>query len=193
MTRHKREFRLYASGHYITPDRSIEIPDSDVIIMESTPQVKPPEVKYQKVPMPEKIPAPKMYSVYSTIYKKLLKVVPLDIIQSKALVGKSVVPGFMDLGYDYLREDENSYPIIALHHYYRHPSGDMIADPDMEIRVMPDQKMAEALTYQDFYGYRQVYPEPGKVDLKAKKDLNEFLNIWLRNLIKQGHKISIQE
>jgi len=46
--------------------------------------------------------------------------------------------------------------------------------------------MAEALSYQDQFGYQYVYPEPGKVDIKAKKDLNAFLNKWLTNLINQG-------
>jgi len=48
--------------------------------------------------------------------------------------------------------------------------------------------MAEALTYQDFFGYRRVYPEPGQVDLQAKKELNSFLNTWLSNLLTQGHQ-----
>lgn len=48
--------------------------------------------------------------------------------------------------------------------------------------------MAEALTYQqDSLGvFQEVYPEPGKVDVKLKKQLNQFLNQWLTNLINQG-------
>lgn len=118
--------------------------------------------------------------------------------------GKSKSGGFMDLNYDHLGTVKGFTPDgskidpspmyearewnrIALSHYYRHPSGDMIADPDMEIAVYQD--MIEALTYQDTYGYRRVYPEKGKVDLRAKKELNSFLGQWLSNLINQGHKI----
>ena len=68
------------------------------------------------------------------------------------------------------------------------PSGNMIAGPDMEIAIYPEMKMAEALTYQDSFGYRVVYPLPDTVDLKAKQELNTFLNQWLRNLLQQGHK-----
>ena len=42
------------------------------------------------------------------------------------------------------------------------------------------------LTYQDSFGYREVFPVPGKVDMRAKKDLNSFLNAWLTNLLNQG-------
>ena len=59
----------------------------------------------------------------------------------------------------------------------------------MELRVYPDMKMAEALTFQDCFGYRVVYPTPDKVDVKAKAELNRFLNQWLSNLIRQDYKI----
>jgi uncharacterized protein YqiB (DUF1249 family) len=80
--------------------------------------------------------------------------------------------------------------VIALSHYYKHPSGDMIADPDMEIAVYPKRQLAEALSYQDAYIYRVVYsPDRMQVDVRSKKDLNDFLNTWLNNLIEQGHSI----
>ena len=93
--------------------------------------------------------------------------------------------GFMDLNFDRLYGDKVSVT-IAVSHYFRQ-NGDMVPDPDMEVRIYPGIKMAEALSYQDSFGYRQVYPEPGKVDLKAKKDLNDFLNVWLSNIIMQGY------
>jgi hypothetical protein len=65
-----------------------------------------------------------------------------------------------------------------------------MADPDMEIRIYPYAGFVEALTYQlDSLGiYQVVYPEPGKVYPKRKKELNKFLNQWLKNLIDQGFK-----
>lgn len=126
--------------------------------------------------------------LYQQIYKKLLLVVPrlLEIEES----GKSVVAGYMDLNLDVLKRGSDK-TIIALSHYYKHPSGDMIADPDMEIAVYPPRSMAEALTYQDSFGYRAVYSEGGtKVDVRARRDLNEFLKQWLDNLIEQGHCIT---
>lgn len=122
---------------------------------------------------------------YETIYQKLEKLLP-ELQEGKLKSRKLKAGGFMDLNVDVLFPEEDRV-VIALSHYYRHDCGDMIADPDMEIAVMPKRKMAEALTYQDAFGYRRVYPEPGKVDIRAKKDLNEFLNTWLSNLLEQGH------
>lgn len=124
--------------------------------------------------------------LYSRIYRKLLNVVP-DLLTIEEH-GKSEVPGFMDLNLDVLTRTPSKI-VIALSHYYRHPSGDMIADPDMEIAVYPDREKAEALTYQDTFGYRVVYHDGNRVDVRAKKELNAFLHQWLRNLIVQGHRI----
>lgn len=91
--------------------------------------------------------------------------------------------GLMELNIDLLHEDEESVT-IALSHYFKQ-NGDMIPDPDMEVRIYPQMKMAEALTYQDSFGYRQVYPAPSQVYLKAKKDLNIFLSQWLSYILMQ--------
>jgi len=90
--------------------------------------------------------------------------------------------GFMDLNVDRLDEDR-----IAMAHNYIQ-NGDVMADPDMEIRIDVKRKVAEALTFQqDSLGiYQVVYPEPGKVNPMLKKELNLFLNYWLDNLEKQG-------
>jgi hypothetical protein len=124
--------------------------------------------------------------LHSRIYKKLRSVVP-DLLTIEEH-GKSKVPGLMDLNMDVLHRTPSKI-VIALSHYYKHPSGDMIADPDMEIAVYPDRDAAEALTYQDTYGYRVVYHDGNRVDLRAKKELNAFLHQWLGNLIAQGHRI----
>ena len=122
-------------------------------------------------------------SIYETNYNKLLKILGNLDLNFEALKLKS--GGFMDLGVDKLGEDK-----IALSHYYKQ-NGDMVADPDMIIKIHKDLKMVEAVTYQDSFGFRAVYPEEGKVDLRAKKDLNSFLGTWLRNLINQGFKAGV--
>ena len=67
----------------------------------------------------------------------------------------------------------------------------MIPDPDMVLAVYPGQERAEAMSYQDLYSYREVYSQGMlRVDHRAKRSLNDFLNCWLRNLIAQGHCIS---
>jgi len=126
--------------------------------------------------------------LHQSIFAKLLDVVP-DLLTIESH-GKSVVGGsIMDLSFDVLCRSDTKI-VIALSHYYKHPSGDMIADPDMEIAVYPKRQIAEALSYQDAYIYRTVYsPDRMQVDVRAKKDLNVFLDEWLSNLVAQGHSI----
>ena len=127
------------------------------------------------------------------IYDKLEK---LGVTAINGDAAKSVIDpdgDMMDLNYDNLgSRDENqrniqSYDIALAHNYIQ--NGDVMADPDMEIRIYPEARYAEALTYQlDGLGiFQRVYPEPGKVYPKLKKDLNQFLNQWLKNCIDQGH------
>lgn len=118
--------------------------------------------------------------VYETIFDKLEKLGILNIKVGEDVHLKS--SGFMDLVAERLEKDKYS-----LTHYFEQ-AGDLVPDPDMEVRVLTEQRIAEALSYQDQFGYRCVYPEPGKVDIKAKKDLNAYLNKWLTNLINQGFK-----
>lgn len=129
--------------------------------------------------------------LHNRIYKKLLDVVP-DLLTIEEQ-GKSKVPGLMDLNLDVLNRTPSKI-VIALSHYWKHPSGDMIADPDMEVAVYPPQERAEALTYQDTYGYNKVYSSDGTlVDVRLKRELNKFLTLWLGNLIVQGHKIRLAD
>lgn len=124
--------------------------------------------------------------LHQQIYKKLLVVIPH--LEGIAEHGKSVVPGYMDLNLDILRRGKDK-TVIALSHYFKQ-GGDMIADPDMVIAVYPDRAMAEALSYQDCYRYQEVYSDGGRlVDIRAKRELNKFLNHWLGNLRIQGHCI----
>ena len=98
---------------------------------------------------------------------------------------KSTVSGFMDLHLDRLEKNGGVYK-IALSHYYKHPSGDMIPDPDMTMLVDTVGKTVEALTYQDIYRYDEVYID-GVIDQATRKSLNDFLSQWLQNCIDQGH------
>jgi len=118
------------------------------------------------------------------IFKKLTKVIPdLHILNEHRKLKAS---SMMDLNIDILQK-ESEVMIIAMSHYYLHDSGDMIADPDMEIKINFELQYAEALTYQDMFGYRQVYPEPGKYAPRAMKELNAFLDQWLSNIINSNY------
>jgi hypothetical protein len=132
--------------------------------------------------------------IYEKIYEKLDKLIPLGVSNLKEGEGftKLKSGGFMELSIEFLHYDhpkgkQEGCFIIAMAHNYSQ-NGDLMADPDMEIAIYPEMKMAEALTYQqDSLGiFQRVYPEPGFVDVRAKKELNLFLNQWLGNLKKQG-------
>ena len=75
----------------------------------------------------------------------------------------------------------------------KHPSGDMIPDPDMQITVYLSDEYAEAQTFQDFYGFRAVETMIGQIDQRTQRELNNFLASWLANLIEQGHRIVLKE
>ena len=119
------------------------------------------------------------------IYEKLLRVAP-ELRQTRECA-KSRVTGFMDLNLDVL-ERTDSRMRVALSHYYKHPSGDLIPDPDMEMVVDFDTRVAEAMNYSDTYIYEEAVPAgEAKPDDEVARRLNEFLEIWLDNLFEQGH------
>jgi len=117
----------------------------------------------------------------------LLKVVPdLKDIEEH---GKSQVKGFMDLNLDILGPAERGTR-IALSHYYKHSSGDMIPDPDMEFMVNFEDEWIEPLTYQDSTRYQEVYfNDFTRFDPGLRKSLHEFCFMWFSNLYEQGHRI----
>ena len=92
----------------------------------------------------------------------------------------------MDLNLDLLSREGNIVR-IALSHYYKQ-TGDMIADPDMEIIINTKLMTANAITYQDSMIF-QTAEHDGGIDQKLVTSLNEFLDQWLQNCIYQGHKI----
>ena len=119
-------------------------------------------------------------NVFEMIYARLQQIGILDengMMQADYLKFQS--PGLMDLNVDRLTGDT-----IALAHNGKQ-KGDVMSDPDVEVRINRPGKMAEALTFQnDYLGiFQQVYSEPGKYYPKLKKELNDFLNDWLRTMI----------
>ncbi len=122
------------------------------------------------------------------LYKALKRVVDLDAVRENRFdAAKSKVAGFMDLNFDYLSGNGRSAR-FALSHYYRQ-NGDMIADPDMEILVRFHREEAEALTFQDVYGFSTVEAGSPEGRRKASARINSFLVFWLDNLHHQGHRI----
>jgi len=136
--------------------------------------------------------------IYERIYKALDELLPGGIegfCSNPEGYAKLTSDPYMDLNIDVItwKEDgkKGTYRISMAHNFVQ--NGDLMADPDMEIRIIPELRMAEAVTYQlDSLGiYQEVYPiVDGKqmINPKLKKQLNSFLEQWLRNIKSQGHK-----
>ncbi|KKN48869.1 hypothetical protein LCGC14_0648420 [marine sediment metagenome] len=71
--------------------------------------------------------------IYQQIYKELVKIINLDELIKKQYL-KFTSNGFMDLHCDFVRKDEKGSVIITLSHNYIQ-NGDVIPDPDMQIRI----------------------------------------------------------
>ena len=99
--------------------------------------------------------------------------------------------GFMDLVVEYLYSDEG-WDVYSMAHYYVQ-EGDLMSDPEMEIRVNHGRQMAEAITItQSAMGeYQQVYftREDGTklYNPRLQKELQEFLTMWLNNINIHGY------
>jgi uncharacterized protein YqiB (DUF1249 family) len=92
----------------------------------------------------------------------------------------------MPLVVERIREEED-YDVFVLAHYGE-LNGDLMSDPDMEVKWHKKLNMVEALSFTNHYVgvYHEVYPEPDKVNLRYKAELNDFLRTWLINLKQQG-------
>lgn len=133
--------------------------------------------------------------IYEQIYKKLNNLLPNGIKKFCSDPEghlKFKAKGFTDLNFDNISWKENNrkktFRIAMAHNFIQ--NGDVMASPDMEIRIHVKIKMAEALTYQqdDLGLYQEVYPSSGLTNRAFKTNLNNFLLTWLKNVKKQGFK-----
>lgn len=136
----------------------------------------------------------KMKSIYARNFERLNQIIPFLCGYTAGDAFKLKAGGYMDLCFDVLEswnDGTQGNMRIALAHYFEQ-NGDLCCDPDMEIRIAwkGENGIAEALTFQMALPpiYQMVYPEPGKMIPRLKKDLNTFLSDWLKNIIAQGHK-----
>jgi len=126
--------------------------------------------------------------IYERIYRKLSELINFEKLKDEGYL-KYASKGLMDLHIDFLYHEENNTYRIAISHTYMQNS-DVMCDPDMEIRVFPKDRMAEALTFQqdNLHIFQRVYKE-NKVNLSLKKDLNLFLDQWLTNIQNQHYSL----
>jgi len=128
------------------------------------------------------------HKIYKTIYARLTKIIPGIEDREVGFHTKLKASGLMDLCVEVVEREKDRVKVSLAH--YGLQNGDLMADPEMLVAVVPKLKMAEALHIQQDYlsSFREVYPEPGKVYPKEKKGQNDFLAQWLQNIIMQGHQ-----
>jgi hypothetical protein len=129
-----------------------------------------------------------MMSIQNKIFDQLLSIIPDLQTRNKAGKSKLESQSMMDLNLDILYR-EDSTMMIALSHYYKHDSGDLISDPDVVLLVNFDNKTATARTFQDIFGYQDAM-SGGVVNVKLEQSLNEFVVMWNENNISYGHQIN---
>ena len=98
-------------------------------------------------------------------------------------------PNFMAFNIDYLGKISvgglAGCHIFAFSHYYKHPSGDMIPDPDMQVIYAPDNNLYP-FTYQDSFGYQESYnTQTGNLRPRMQAEQAVFLKQWLKNVVDQ--------
>lgn len=115
-------------------------------------------------------------------YKKLMKIAP-GILNGRYRYMKLKAPGFMDLVIEKLYENR-----ISLSHYYEQ-NGDLMSDPDMELIVDQNQKTLTAATFQqdNMAIFHEAYQGDELINPDLEDELNDFLNDWLSNIVRQGH------
>ena len=94
---------------------------------------------------------------------------------------------FMPFNVDYLGK-RAGLDAFAFSHYYKHPSGDMIADPDMEILYNGREMFPYA--YQDSFGYQNAveWKDDGNISgIKTRMQAQHasFLRGWLKSVVEQ--------
>ena len=127
-------------------------------------------------------------TIQNKIFEQILSIIPDLQTRNKAGKSKLESQSLMDLNLDILYRENNTV-MIALSHYYKHDSGDMIADPDVVLFVDFNNKTATARTFQDTFGYLDAM-SGGLINTKLEQSLNKFVVMWMENNISYGHKIN---
>lgn len=125
------------------------------------------------------------------LFSRLLEALPdLQLWVDNQVEGKKLKSdGYMDLGVDILGPYKDGFR-VALSHYYRHESGDMIPDPDMELYVDTAREMCTALTFQNSFIYQSINDlELTDDQVRLMGSMNEFLEMWLVNIIASDYSV----
>ncbi|MCJ7570949.1 MAG: DUF1249 domain-containing protein [Candidatus Thermoplasmatota archaeon] len=125
--------------------------------------------------------------IYRDNYRRLFLLGVMDIKSSK----KIIVPGHMDLNIDVLEDDDKTRVIAMAHNII--VDCDLIADPEMTIKLFKNTAEAKVLTYKIYSlgVYEKVYESENVVDYHNSYFLNRYLNNWLITLNERGYYLGI--
>ena len=122
-------------------------------------------------------------SIYHDNYRRLYLLGVLDIKSSKKIKSK----GYMDLNIDVLEDNDETRVIAMTHNIIM--DGDLIADPEITIKLSKNTVEAKVLTYQVYSlgVYEKIYESENVVDYHSMYYLNRYLNNWLITLEERGY------
>ena len=141
--------------------------------------------------VPETIIKPRSFaglmSVYESNYLRLLNLIP----ELERLDGcyRSRVAGDCDLHLEILQRER--YTLTMSMTYYFSNETEIVADPDMLLRVYFDGQLAEAMSLGKDHRhveFRRLFRDHGN-ELGRRWTRNLILNKWLEYLLDQGHLI----
>ena len=115
-------------------------------------------------------------------FKRL--VADLDAISDKAV---SVVPGCLDLHLQILERSKFTTTVCMT--YYFSENQQIIAEPDLKLRIYHDARLVEVLAGHLKHGRQRLDHLPATA-LKLKWRLNRFLYNWLGYCLHLGHEFS---
>ena len=144
---------------------------------------------YQLVP--EAIAKPKSFvglmTLYESNYVRLLQLIP----ELPRLDGyyRSRVAGDCDLHVEIV--ERSRYTVTLSLSYFFYEDDRRIADPDMQVRVYLDGKLAEAMAFSGEHRHAELrrLSRAHRRQLDARWRRNIVLNKWLEYLMDQGHLI----
>ena len=102
---------------------------------------------------------------------------------------------YMPLSVDFLYDSDDGCKVYSIAHNGE-MNGDLMADPDMELKIDHTAGTVEPLTFQNDYMhiFQQVYVNRNGKKLyspRLRTDLDDFLWHWLQNIQEQGFAKSI--
>ena len=121
--------------------------------------------------------------IYHDNYRRLFLLGVMDITSSKKIKSKR----YMDLNIDVLEDDDETRVIAMAHNIIM--DGDLIADPEITIKLFKYTAEAKVLTYQVYSlgVYEKVYESETVVDFHNMYYLNRYFNNWLITLEERGY------